>query len=287
MKELKDIEFQENVPIKNLTTYKTQGNLKFVIYPKSVEDWIRTIEFLNYFNIPYFIIGNGSNLLINPETQKFAISTKKIKKTIKIKENIITASSSCLLSQIFKEAKDNSLSGFEQLATIPASLGGAIKNNASCFDKAIFDTLQSIKVIQDKKVKHLKKSDICYSYHKTDLQKEVILSAKFKLREENKEIIQKNFIDYVENRKIIQPVGLSCGSVFRNPRNTSAGLLIEQCGLKNKQRGGAIISQKHSNFIINKNNASFEDVLYLIEFCEEEVYNKFNIKLEREVEIIT
>ena len=280
------IEIDENVPIRDLTTYKTTGNIKTVIYPKTTQDWQDILEMLEFYSIPYFIIGNGSNLLISPQTRKIAISTKRMQEKIKINKDILSVSANLNIAKIFQHCKQKGLSGFEALAGIPASIGGAIKNNASCFGCSIFDNLKSLQILKNGQITHLKKSDIFYSYHKTNLTNEIILSAKFQLKPENPQKIQEKFVEYAKLRQNKQPKGFSCGSVFKNPEGLSAGFLIEKCNLKGKKKGDGVISEKHGNFIININNATFDDIKYLIEYCEEEVRRKYGINLEREVEII-
>ena len=283
---MKHIEFETNCPIKNLTTYKTQGVLPLVIYPKTIKACKEVLPLLERLNLSYFIIGNGSNLLINPQTHKACISLKKMRCFMKIADNILTISAATPLSQAIPLCKNNGLSGIEKIATIPASVGGIIKNNASFMGEEAFSHLSTITMLIDGKVKTLKKEQCQYSYRQTHLPQGIILSAAFSLSPSSPEQVEKNYRTALDYRNTIQPKGFSCGCVFKNPQNQSAGELIEKCGLKGKAKGDAIISPKHANFIINRGNATFEDVLYLIEYCKEEVKKKFDITLEEEVEII-
>ncbi|MBE7073997.1 MAG: UDP-N-acetylmuramate dehydrogenase [Clostridiales bacterium] len=280
------IEIQSNVSIKEITTYKNQGSLKHIAYPKTIKQCKALIENLEFYNIPYFVIGNGSNLLISPETRKFCINLTKMKYFFKINSNFLSFSCNYLLSNIYTICKKNGFSGFEHLATIPASLGGAIKNNASFLGNEIFDNLEKIKILKNGRVLNLQKNTINYSYHKTDLSDCIILSATFKLQEKCPAEILQTYKNALSFRIEHQPKGFSCGSVFRNPDGFSAGLLIDKCNLKGKVKGGAMISPKHANYIVNFNNATFEDIQYLIDFAKEEVYRKFKIILQEEVEII-
>ena len=284
--EILRVDFKENVPIAEITTYKTQGTVKGLFYPKTDKELLVTYTFLKENNLPFIIIGNGSNLLISPKANIFAVSTKKLRQRSKINDNFAIFSASVPLSKAYSTCARLGLKGFEGLAGIPATLGGAIKNNASAFGQSIFDILESVKVFDGGKIKELKKKDIIYSYHSTNLDGKVILSAKFKLAEEMPCKITQDFVFYQQLRSSRQPKGHCCGSVFKNPRLMPAGQLIENAGLKGRKCGGALISEKHANFIINQNNATFEDVKTLIELCEMEILERFDIELEREVEII-
>ncbi|MBQ8444600.1 MAG: UDP-N-acetylmuramate dehydrogenase [Clostridia bacterium] len=282
----KQIEIRSDVPLQEATTYKNVGSLKTVVYPKNINECKILIEYLEFYSLPYFIIGNGSNLLISPETKKICINLCKMREKTKIKDDILSFSSQIKLAKAFSVCKQHGFTGFENLATIPATLGGAIKNNASCNGQAVFDYLEKITLLKNGVLKSMKKSECNYSYHHTNLENCVIISASFKLPRAPSKEIEDNFQKAVEFRLSHQPKGFSCGSVFKNPENFSAGFLIDKCALKGKRRGGAVISDKHANFIINDNNASFEDINYLIEYCKEEVYRKFGIILEEEVEKI-
>lgn len=280
------IPFVSQEKIANISTYKTQGTVKGVFYPRNEEELILVYNFLSKQDIPFKIIGNGSNLLIKDDCDFLFICTKKMKDKIRFCKNEVHFSSSVTLAKAYNLSLKKSLSGFQRLAGIPATLGGAIRNNASAFGQSVFDNLDKIKIFKDGKIKFLKKSDIIYSYHRTNLKDCLILSAKFILKPASWCEICNEFGLYSKIRSEKQPKGFSCGSVFKNPAEASAGQLIEDCKLKGKHSGNAKISEKHGNFIINTENASFYDVKSLIELCQQEVLKKYNINLEKEVEII-
>ena len=283
---MNNIDFQLHCPIKDITTYKTSGFIPAVIYPKNTQQCKEVLKVLQRMNLAYFVIGNGSNLLITPNTSKVCISLKKMNSKPTLNGNLITLPASFPISSIIPICKKLNLGGLEKIATIPACVGGLVKNNASFLGQETFDHLQKITILKDDKICHLKKQDVKFSYRKTNIANCIILSATFALSPSTPQEIEKKLRTALFHRVELQPKGFSCGCVFKNPPGISAGLLIEHCGLKGKTKGGAIISPKHANFIINKQNASFDDIKYLIEYCEEEVYSKFGIKLEREVEII-
>lgn len=280
------IEFEEDVPISKITTYKTDGTIKGLFSPKNEKEFIITYSFLKENNLPFIIIGNGSNLLISPSANILAISTKKLRQNIQFQEDTVRFSASVSLAKAYSLCCHNQLRSFEALAGIPATIGGAIKNNASAFGQSIFDNLEWIKIFKDGKISILKKENISFSYHSTNIKDCIILSAKFKLKTDKSCKITQDFVNFQKIRFSKQPKGLSCGSVFKNPPNHSAGQLIEKCNLKGTRHGKAVISLKHANFILNEGEASFDDVFYLIKLCQKSVKEKFDIELEPEVEII-
>lgn len=284
--EILNIEYVDSALIEELTTYKTQGSVNGVFYPKTEKELILVYNFLLENNLPFKVIGNGSNLLISPKANIFIISTKKMRQLVKFEDNMAFFSASVPLSKAYSLSLKNHLTGFERLAGIPATIGGAVKNNASAFGKSIFDMLESIRIFKDGKAKLIKKLDIDFSHHKTNLSDALILSANFKLEQESSCKIMQEFVFYQKIRNEKHPKGFSCGSVFKNPPSLSAGMLIEQCGLKGKKYGDAEISQKHANFIINHGGSTFEDIVFLINLCKATVYENFKINLEPEVEII-
>ncbi len=280
---LDKIEYKANESISNITTIKTKGIAK-VFYPKTQKKLIFLYNYFSINQIPFQILGNGSNVLINPKYKGFIISTKKIKKIIKINNEFITVSNSVPLSILFKKTLENSLSGFENLALIPGVVGGAIKMNSSFKNQSISDNLIWVKVLQNGKIKKIKKNEINFRYRKSF--DGLILSACFKLIKKDRKEIEKTFLESLNFRNTNQPKGNSFGSTFKNPKEYSSGYLIEKCSLKNHKIGDAVISQKHANFIINENKASFNDVYNLIKICKKEVKKKFNLNLSCEVVII-
>ena len=285
MKDLLSVEFEKNVPIQNLCTFKTTGKISGVFYPKNKTELKIVLNFLQKNPLDYFFIGTGSNLLISPKTQKIGISFKKMKSKMKINGDIVEFSASVMLAKAFAFCKNASLSGLEELASIPATIAGAIKNNASCFGKSIFDHLVEVKILKNGRSKVIKKKDIVYCYHKTSIEG-CILSAKFKFLKDNPCKIEQRFLQGLKMRKEKQPTGFSAGSVFRNPEGKSAGAMIDELGLKGKRCGNAIISQKHGNFIINEGGASFDNVITLVDMCSDEMLLRYGIPIEREIEII-
>lgn len=282
---LNEIEFLSNPSIKNMSSIKIDGYVKGIFYPKNQQELIKIYDFLIKNEVKFKIIGNGSNILFSPNAQNlFLISSSKLPCALKVKEEQLSCSAGCKLSQAFSYATKHSLGGLEMLAQIPASVGGAIYMNAGAFGRSILDVISQIKVYQNGVVKYLKPQQIQSGY-RNGIKDCLILGCTFQLCKDSSCDIFSRYSSYSISRGQKQPKGLSLGCTFKNPSSYSAGYLIEQCGLKGTKIGGAIISPKHANFIINEGNATYSDVMALIELCEKEVKRKFGIELEKEIEI--
>ena len=281
---LSDIEYNQCEEIKNITTIKTKGCAK-VFYPKNQKQLIFLYNLLSINNIKFALVGGGSNVLISDRYTGYIVSLSKMRKNILIRGNSVVVCAGLKLSDVYNKCQKRGLGGFEKLATIPGSIGGAIRMNASFDGSQISDHLVWIKVLRNGKIEKIFKKDLKFGYRK-GYSKGLILSAKFTLRVKDRDEIRVEFMKNAIVRLSSQPQGNSFGSVFKNPANESAGRLIEECALKGKRQGGAIISNKHANFILNISNASIGDVLYLIQLMKKEVYKKFKVRLEREVKII-
>ena len=228
-----------------------------------------------------FIIGGANNLLISNKPKTLGILGKKFD-FIKILEqnaefSLLEIGCSTNAKTMHGFCKEHNLGGFEFLRKIPGLLGGLLKMNAGLKDENISKHLISIKLAN----KELAKEKIAFDYRFCPL-KEPMFSAKFKLSagfSADKDELLKTTRDN-------QPNGASFGSIFKNPKGDFAGRLIEEVGLKGFKNGDAMISDKHANFLINKKNASFEEAIFLIELAEKRVFEKFGIRLEREVIVI-
>lgn len=284
---LSSIYFVTNENTRTLSFYGTEGKVKGVFYPKNERELINVYNYLKINNMHFKIVGNGSNLLFSPKSEDIVVlSTKLMDKKINFKGDKVYFSSAVSMPMLYRRCYEKALGGLEELSCIPGTMGGLIKMNAGAYGKSIFDILDKIRVLQNGKVKTLNKTQVEFGYHQTNLGDSLILGGSILLTKASKCEIIKKHTAMVNDRLLHQPSGRCCGSVFKNPPEKSAGWLIEQCGLKGISKNGATISNKHANFIINSNNASFQDIYDLILLCEDCVYQKFNIKLEREVEII-
>lgn len=283
-------ELIENVDLKNYNTYKIGGKAKFVIKPYDVKSLKKLINYLKEKNIKYLVLGKGSNVILPDKDFNGVLILLDNLNKIKITGTIVEAEAGVILTQFVNNIVKNNLGGLENLYGIPGTLGGAIHGNAGCYGNTISDYLVSVTYLENGIVKTLKKDKCEFSYRdcifKLDKNK-IILSAKFKLFESNKNDMLNKIKENLLKRKNSQPLEYpNAGSVFRNPENNSAGRLIEESGLKNSNINDAFVSEKHANFIINKGNATSEDIRELIKVIKDKIKEEHNIELILEQEII-
>lgn len=281
---------KENVDLKKYNTYKISGTAKYLIEVKDEESLVQLINYLKENNINYYVFGNGSNIVI-PENEFNGVIIKLNEfNQIIIDDDEVTVGAGVMLPKLVNETVNNCLKGLEWASGIPGTLGGSVVGNAGAYLSEIFDFIVSVRVLDSGVIKELKKSDIEYKYRYTSLKNNknvIVLSAKLRLEKGNSDESLNLMKKRMERRLESQPLDYpNAGSVFRNPENDFAGRLIEECGLKGKTIGGAMVSTKHANFIINYDNASCSDVRDLIKLVHDEVLNKTGVDLIVEQEII-
>lgn len=289
MNEITGISITYNASLKNLNTYKIASKAKYLIEIQTLEGLISILNYLHEHNIKYFILGAGSNIVIDEYFNGAIIKLNGLKK-IEVKDNIITCESGAMMPSLSCVSIDHNLTGLEWAINIPGTVGGSIVGNAGAYKKEMFDSLVAVKVLDENfQIKELKKEEIKHSYRHTDLKEKpwIVLSATFKLEKGDKEESLALVRDRKERRLATQPLDMpSAGSVFRNPLNDHAGRLIEAAGLKGKKIGGAMVSEKHANFIVNTGDATSNDIKNLIKLVHTQVKEKFNVDLVLEQEII-
>lgn len=285
----RSLKVKRNQLLRNKTTFRIGGRADFFSEPNDLGELNLIVSRAKENNIPVFIIGAGSNLLISDQGVRGLVIrlSSAYFRNISLKGSCIEAGSGIALAQLIQFAKDESLSGFEFLAGIPGTLGGALAMNAGCRGKSIGDLAREIEVLDYAgNIKRIKSQEIKFGYRKTNLGNYIILSAVLKLKRSSKEVILHNIKEYLLKRRDSQDLTFSnAGCIFKNPKSLSAGRLIDFCGLKGKSMGGAIISEKHANFILNKGNAKAEDVLRLMSLIKARVRKKFRVNLEPEIKI--
>ena len=279
-----------NESLKKHTTYRIGGPADLMIFPKSKQDLIKVIEIINENKIQLTILGSGSNVLVSDNGIRGAvISLKNSLKQIEVDDNILYAECGTMLGKIVKHAVKNNLIGLENLNGVPGTLGGALIMNAGAWGGEISENLIHVEVINLKsEIQKIQKKDLNFSYRQSSFNKDdILLSAKFNLKKADKDIIKENFIEAQSGRKKSQPLNKkSAGSLFKNPKNNSAGKLLDEAGLKGFSIGDAKISEKHANFFINDGDASSRDMLMLIKKAHKEVKDKFNVNLSLEVKLM-
>ena len=279
-------------PLKNHTTFKIGGNCIALVEPREVSDIVEAINICRENNIKYFVIGNGSNLLVPDEGYNGVIIKLKSEfSTIKVEGEYLIVNSGAKLSEVYTVAFENSLTGFEFASGIPGTIGGAIFMNAGAYGGEMKDIVESVEVLDldNFEVKELKNEDLEFFYRKSIIQRKnyIVTTIKLKLKKGNKEEINAVYEDLRDRRNSKQPLNFgSAGSTFKRPEGHFASKLIEDAGLKGYHINDAWVSEKHSGFIVNKGNASFKDVMELIEYVQKVVFEKFGVKLETEVRIL-
>lgn len=253
--------------------------------PKNVSELKEIINICAKENIKYFLLGNGSNILVSDDGFDGCIIDMSANlKDISVSGDKITASAGCTMAKIAKTALKNSLTGFEELAGIPGTVGGALIMNAGCYEKEISELVCEVEILKNGSVERLVRKDINFGYRESSLKGSVVLSAVIQLQKGTKAAVEEKMNEIQSKRKLSQPVHLpSCGSVFKRPAGNFAGKLIEECGLKGRSSGGAMVSNMHAGFIVNTGNATANDVIELIKIIKNEIYARFNIMLQEEV----
>lgn len=277
-------------PMKNHTTFRIGGPAKCIYMPSSVEEIISIIENCKASSERYMILGNGSNVLFMDEGfDGIIIQIYSNMNNISFVDNMIYAEAGALLSKIACVARDNSLSGMEFAAGIPGTLGGAVVMNAGAYGGEMKDIIQYVDVLEkDMTVKRYSCDEMDFSYrHSIIDEHRIVLGAAILLASANRDDINARMNELKEARVSKQPLEYpSAGSTFKRPEGYFAGKLIEDSGLKGYKVGGAMVSSKHSGFVINYDNATSKDVLKLIDDVKDTVYKKFGVMLEPEVRII-
>ena len=280
-------EYYKNVSLKKYNTYKIDVNCDYLVYPKSIHELQELLKYLKDNNIHYLILGNGSNVILARPNFDVVIKLDRIN-NIEIKDNIVIAGAGVSLIKLSNICMENNLNGLSFAGGIPGLLGASTAMNAGAYKEDMASIVKEVKVLTPNlEIKTMKNSELEYAYRDSFLKRNkdfICVEVTLSLEYEDKEIIKHRIRD---RRISSQPVNMpSAGSVFRNPEGLSAGKLIEDIGLKGYTIGGAQVSEKHANFIINTSNATYEDIISLIDYIKEKVKEKYNIDLILEQEIV-
>jgi UDP-N-acetylmuramate dehydrogenase len=266
------------------TTFKIGGPVDWFCETKNEQEVVKAIKFAKEKKLPFFILGNGSNLLVSDDGFRGVIIRME-NEEVQINNEKILAKAGISLSKLANIAQENSLLGIEFMVGIPGTLGGVVFGNAGAWQQNIGNKVERVKILdKDNQFKWLNHDECQFSYRQSRFKKnqEIILAVELKLEKGNQLEI-KNLMNKNLKKRESQPKEPSAGSIFVNPKPQSAGDLIEKCGLKGKQIGQAQISQKHANFIVNLGGAKAQDVVKLIALARLEVKKKFKIDLETEI----
>ena len=281
----------QNEPLSKHTTLKVGGPAKYMVMPDNMEIIPELIKIAGLHNVPYYVIGNGSNLLVSDEGYDgMIIYIGKNMSEISVEGKIIKADAGAMLSSLGAAALKNGLTGLEFAAGIPGTLGGACVMNAGAYGGEIKDVLKEVTAIDGEGVIHkFYPEDMKMSYRKSMFVNGgyIITGAVMELAEDDASEISARMADYAQRRRDKQPLEYpSAGSTFKRPEGYFAGALIEGACLKGKGVGGACVSEKHAGFVINYNNATAKDVYDTINYVIDEVKSDSGVVLEPEVRII-
>lgn len=275
------------------TTFKTGGKADFFVIANNIEELKFILQISKDYNLPLFIIGNGSNILVTDKGVRGIICKINIKK-FEVREEgkdiFVTLGSGEKNAIISQKLLNLEISGFEFAAGIPGTIGGAIKMNAGAHEKEMKDIVFETEYLDvNGKIKKIRLNEHNFSYRHSIFSnnKYIIIESTLKLNKGQKFEIENKMKEYLSFRKEKQPINMpSAGSTFKRGNGFFASKLIDECGLKGFKIGGAKVSEKHAGFIVNTGNATSKDILELIEHVRKVVYDKTGDKLELEVEVI-
>ena len=294
-KELLNILDEENIkvdePMKKHISFKVGGPADFLVKPKTEEELRNVVEFAKKENVPFIVIGNGSNLLVKDGgIRGIVIELSDNFNNYEIDGNIIKAQSGALLAIIGRNAMKNSLTGFEFAAGIPGTLGGALAMNAGAYGGEMKQVVKTVRLMdRDGNIFELSNEEMKFEYRRSLLTTKdyIVLSAVIELQPGNVEEIKEIMADYSNRRSTKQPLNFpSAGSTFKRPEGHFAAKLIDDCGLRGLNLRGAQVSDKHCGFVINSGGATAKDILDLMFIVKSTVNAKFGIMLEEEAKIL-
>lgn len=282
---------KENVKLNKVTTYKVGGTAKLFVYPKNVDKLIILLDYLNKKGVKYKVLGFASNVIFSDLLYDGVIIKLDLFNEVKIDDTTIKAGAGVSLVKLSYKAQKEGLTGLEFASGIPASVGGAVFMNAGAYKSDMGYVVSEVKVLTPElEVKTLYNKDLNYKYRSSFLQANpnyICLEATIVLKHGDKNVIKDVIETRRQKRLMLQPLEYpSAGSVFRNPEGDFAGRLIEECGLKGYKIGGAMVSDKHANFIINTGGATASDVKNLIMYVHDKVKDITGIDLKVEQEFV-
>lgn len=282
---------QQDVPLANLTTARVGGKARYFLVAQSAAELADDVSFLWSENIPLFILGNGSNLLISDSGLDAVVIHNKAKAIVVDDSPSITAESGANLGTVARQAALHNLTGLEWASTIPGSLGGAVYGNAGAHGGDMSKSLVLANILHRQKGQlSLTGEQMAYGYRSSALKRDpgsaVILSAQLKVTKGDAASIKAQMDENSAKRRNSQPPGASMGSMFKNPQGDYAGRLIESAGLKGASIGGVQVSPVHANFMVNNGSATAEDIHRLILLVQKTVQEKTGVHLDLEIELL-
>ncbi len=278
------VEHHFDFDLSQLSSIRLGIKVKLAVFPKSRSELEKIIMKLYKFKVRFKVLGNLSNVLVVDDKEVVFVITSKMVEEFQVIGNRVKVSAGVLLPKFCEMVRRNNLKGVEGLIGIPASIGGAIMNNAGAFGYSISDYLEKIRVFKNGEIFDILKSEIKFLHHFSNLSRFVILEASFFFENENEYDIINLTNKFTYLRGKTQPLGLSLGSVFKKVNGMSAGFYIERSGLKGFRIGGIMVSNKHANFFVNDKGGSIADFLRLIGYVQVQVEKQFGVWLVPEIE---
>jgi UDP-N-acetylmuramate dehydrogenase len=284
-----------SVPLSQYTSFGVGGPVDYLVFPADPEDLRKTLKWCRKEKVHYFLLGNGTNLLVRDGgVRGMAISLARGFQGIselerREKDSLLQAGAGEPLGKLLEFACEKGLTGMEWAAGIPGSVGGALFMNAGAFRSEMKDHLQSLQLMDPEgNLIEKGKEELQFSYRAVELKKGwLILGGKFILRVGNPQAIRSKMNEFLEKRLARQPLHLpSAGSIFKNPSRVAAGKLIEEVGLRGTRLRDAQISEKHANFIVNLGRARARDILTLADWAKDKVFEEKGVRLEMEIQVI-
>ena len=280
---------KKNVPMDKLTGYHTGGRARWMFEPDSPEVLAQGVKIFADHGIPFHVLGGGTNVLVSDKGIDEVVIrlNKPAFRFIEMQKDGIKCGPGVSTKEFSADALSQSLSGFEFLAGFPGTIGGAVYGNAGGVETGICSMLQKVKALSPKgEFVTFFKKEFNYGYRSFPLiQGMILLEMLFRVEKGETPVILKKMDDIRRHRRTSDPKGFSCGSVFKNPEEMKAWEVIDKIGLRGKVIGGAMISEKHSNWIINQGTASSQDVFDLIRLVQKEALARLGIEMFPEVKI--
>lgn len=294
IKQIEEIVGKDNIKtdevMRKHTSFKVGGPADVMVYPVNFNMVKNLISFFKTNNINYYVMGNGSNLIIKDGGFRGVVINLTKLNEITVNDDTIIAQCGALLSLVARRALEKGLTDLEFAAGIPGSIGGAIAMNAGAYDGDMSKVVVSALVIDDNgEILELSRDELQLSYRNSIVLNKgyVVLETKLKLHHGDAEAIKVKMNDFAERRRSKQPLEYpSAGSTFKRPEGYFAGKLIQDAGLKGKSVGDAQVSEKHSGFIINKGNATAREIMELINVVQNTVFDMYGVELHTEVRIV-
>jgi UDP-N-acetylmuramate dehydrogenase len=283
---------QENVPLAPYTSARIGGPADALIIVKSADDLAEAVSRLWELDVPYVILGGGSNVLVSDRGVRAVVVLNRAK-AVDFKNGDqpkVRAEAGVVIANLARRAASHGLAGLEWAAAVPGTVGGAVYGNAGAFGGDMSDNLIRAELLTESGRESWPVEKMEYGYRTSILKRQelkvVVLWAELRLEHSTKEAVSVKISEFSERRKATQPPGASMGSMFKNPPNDFAGRLIEAAGLKGTRIGTAEISPVHANFFINHGQTKAEDVRSLVSLAQKTVADKFGVNLELEIELI-